>query len=53
MMIIRCIVRENHCDQCEQLCFPNAINQTDITCGCAQYYTLAKDDRSCQANCAE
>ena len=47
------IVAENRCDQCEQLCFPNAINQTEITCGCAQYYNLANDGRSCKSNCAE
>lgn len=47
------IVSENQCDKCEQLCFPNAINQTEITCSCAQYYNLADDGRSCQPNCAE
>lgn len=44
---------EIRCDQCEQLCFPNAINQTEITCGCGQYYTLASDGRSCKPKCAE
>jgi len=47
------IVSENRCEICEQLCFPNAINQTEITCGCTQYYKLADDGRSCQSNCAE
>ncbi|CAF3052787.1 unnamed protein product [Rotaria socialis] len=44
---------ENRCEQCEQLCFPNAINQTEITCGCAQYYILAEDGRSCKRKSAE
>jgi hypothetical protein len=47
------IVSENRCDQCEQLCLPNAINQTEIKCACAQYYILADNGRSCQPNCAE
>jgi hypothetical protein len=46
-------VPEIRCNKCEQLCFPNSINQTEIKCGCAQYYNLANDDRSCQSNCAE
>ncbi|CAF0938219.1 unnamed protein product [Adineta steineri] len=46
-------VAEKRCDYCEQLCFPNAINQTEITCGCTQYYNLADDGRSCKPNCAE
>ncbi|CAF5177922.1 unnamed protein product, partial [Rotaria magnacalcarata] len=44
---------ENRCEQCEQLCFPNAINQTEITCGCAQYYILAEDGRSCKLKSVE
>jgi hypothetical protein len=40
-------------NQCEQLCFPNAINQTEITCGCGQYYNLADDGHSCISNCPE
>ncbi|UJR31341.1 hypothetical protein I4U23_018836 [Adineta vaga] len=46
-------MREHRCDQCEQLCFPNAINHTEITCGCAQYHSLADDGRSCKSNCAQ
>ncbi|CAF1341226.1 unnamed protein product [Rotaria sordida] len=46
-------VIENRCDQCEQLCFPNLINQTEITCSCAQYYSLTNDGRSCKPKCAE
>jgi hypothetical protein len=38
---------------CEQLYFPNAINQTEIICGCGQYYTLAADGYSCLPNCPE
>ncbi|CAF3395990.1 unnamed protein product [Rotaria socialis] len=44
---------ESQCDQCEQLCFPNILNQTEITCGCAQYYNLAEDRRSCISSCSE
>ncbi|CAF0998634.1 unnamed protein product [Adineta steineri] len=44
---------ENRCNQCEQLCFPNTINQTEITCGCAQYYNLADDKHSCIPDCPE
>ncbi|CAF4230652.1 unnamed protein product, partial [Adineta steineri] len=44
---------ENRCNQCEQLCFPNTINQTEITCGCTQYYNLADDKRSCIPDCPE
>lgn len=43
----------NQCDQCEQLCFPNAINQTEIVCGCTQYYTLDDNGRSCSPKCTE
>ena len=46
-------VPEIRCNQCEQLCLPNAMNQTEISCACAQYYTLTNDGRSCQSNCAE
>jgi hypothetical protein len=46
-------VAESQCDLCEQLCFPSAINQTEITCGCGQYYNLADDRRSCLASCPE
>ncbi len=44
---------DNRCDQCEQLCLPNVVNQTEIKCACAQYYTLTENGRSCQPNCAE
>jgi hypothetical protein len=46
-------VSDNRCDQCEQLCLPNVVNQTEIKCACAQYYTLTENGRSCQPNCAE
>jgi hypothetical protein len=38
---------------CEQLYFPNAINQTEIICGCGQYYSLTDDGHSCISNCPE
>ena len=40
-------------DQCEQLSFPNAINQTEILCRCGEHYTLANDGYSCLAQCPE
>ena len=47
------IVIEDQCNQCEQLCFPNSINQTEIVCSCAQQYTLVDDGRSCKSQCTE
>ncbi|UJR15454.1 hypothetical protein I4U23_002397 [Adineta vaga] len=44
---------EIRCNQCEQLCFPNVRNQTEITCSCAQYYHLKIDGRSCTPGCPE
>ena len=38
---------------CEQLSFPNVINQTEIICGCGQYYALADDGHSCLVNCPQ
>ncbi|CAF1201178.1 unnamed protein product [Rotaria sordida] len=46
-------VTESQCDKCEQLCFPNNLNQTEITCGCTQYYNLADDKHSCIPSCPE
>ncbi len=46
----RYLITDHHC---EQLYFPNAINQTEIICGCGQYYTLAADGYSCLPNCPE
>jgi hypothetical protein len=39
--------------QCEQLSFPNAINQTEIRCNCGQFYKLSNDGYSCISNCEE
>ena len=44
---------KNQCYKCEQLCFSNAVNQTEITCGCSKYYNLADDGYSCVPNCLE
>ncbi|CAF0822736.1 unnamed protein product [Adineta steineri] len=45
-------VAKKRYDYCEQLCFSNATNQTEIRCSCTQYYNLADDGRSCKPNCA-
>ncbi|CAF1500938.1 unnamed protein product, partial [Adineta ricciae] len=46
-------VPDMRCKQCEQLCFPNVRNQTEISCGCVQYYHLANDGHSCTPGCPE
>ncbi|CAF0737282.1 unnamed protein product [Didymodactylos carnosus] len=49
------LIQNNSCSinngNCEQLCLLNAMDQTKVTCACAQYYDLAQDGKSCIPNC--